>query len=86
MEDRIIISDNKDVTNKLNKFFIDSVENLDLEPFLPHQYKNSGDDIEIIHKYSLHPSVLKIREVMKPDYQFEFTNVTAEKLEMIFLN
>ena len=81
VEKGIIISDSKEVAEKLNKFFIDSVENLDIEHFPPREDNNTGDNInEIIHKYSLHPSVLKIKEVIQPDCHFEFANVNATKI------
>ena len=65
MEKGIFISDSKEVAEKLNKFFINSVGNLDIEHFPPREDNNTGDNInEIIHKYSLHPSVLKIKEVI----------------------
>ena len=42
LEDGIIISDNKEVAEKLNKFVIDSVENIDIKPFLTRD-KITGD-------------------------------------------
>ena len=84
IEDDIIISDNKKVAEKLNKFFVDSVENLDIEPFYVQENQNSNtdDDIDnIIHKYSLHPSVLRIKECIKPEVKFEFKDITADKIK-----
>ena len=78
VDEGIIISDNKEVAEKLNKYFIESVDNLAIEPFLPHGHKNTDGDIEeIIRKYSTHLSVLKIKEVSKPKCQSKF-NVTVE--------
>ena len=58
-----IITDEAEVTEKLNNFFIEAVESLDIETFfsstIPDVYT---DDIEkIINQYQLHPSILKMK-------------------------
>ena len=85
VENNIIFSDNEIVAEKLNNFFIDSVENLGIEPFLTETGRmlnsNAENDIEdIILKYTSHPSILKIKEHVKPEYKFEFQDMTTDKI------
>ena len=40
--------------------------------------ENEIDDI--IQKYTSHPSILKIKEHVKPGYKFEFQDVTTDKI------
>ena len=64
VENNIVITDNGEVAEKLNNFFIEAVDNLKIEPFINPIYGNicSGDIDEIIRKYESHPSILKIKE------------------------
>ena len=85
MENNIIFSDNEIVAEKLNNFFMDSVENLGIEPFLTETGRmlnsNAENDIEdIILKYTSHPSILKIKEHIRPQYKFEFQDMTTNKI------
>ena len=63
-----LISDNAEVAEILNNYFIDAVEGLDIEPFAVPSDDISTDDIEktdierIIKKYEEYPSILKIKE------------------------
>ena len=80
-----IFSDNEIVAEKLNNFFIDSVENLEIEPFLTETGRRLNSNVEneiedIIQKYTSHPSILKIKEHVKPEYKFEFQDVTTDKI------
>ena len=75
-----IISDNKDVAEKLNDFFIEAVENLEIEHFetedISREYLESSDDIEVILKqYEMHPSVLKIKDNVTLDGKFTFHDI-----------
>ncbi len=74
-----IISDNKMVAEKLNNFFIDAVDNLDIEYFEtenPAELPESSDDIDdIIKRYEKHPSVLKINENVTLDEKFTFKDI-----------
>ena len=83
VENGVIISDNKEVAEKLNTFFIESVENLKVEAGLSCDDSNVNtclDIDEIIKKYTSHPSILKIKEHVKLDGQFTFKNITEEKI------
>ena len=59
MEDGIIYSDNAKVAEKLNKFFIEAVNNLEIEPYLPLETIDAcvGNIEEIVKKYNHHPSI-----------------------------
>ena len=84
VENDTIITDKKAVAETLNNYFVDSVANLHIEPFLQEepQCSDSHDDINtIIRKYNNHPSVLKIKEHVKCDKKFVFNDVTTEKIE-----
>ena len=63
VEKDTIISKNN-VAEKLNNFFIESVENIEIEPSAPNCEDTSyeGSIHEIILKYERHPSILKIKE------------------------
>ena len=55
-----IFSDDKEVAEKLNIFFIDAVENLGIEPFGVDIGNVSSDEIdEILKQYELHPQHLE---------------------------
>ena len=85
VENNIIFSDNEIVAEILNNFFVDSVENLGIESFLTETGRmlnsNAENDIEdIVLKNTSHPSILKIKEYVKPVYKFEFQDVTTVKI------
>ena len=67
-DEGILISDNAEVAEILNNYFIDAVEGLNIEPFAVPADNISTDNIEktdiekIIKKYEGHPSILKIKE------------------------
>ena len=85
VENDIITNEKIEVAEKLNNFFVDSVADLDIELFLNEKIRStdSNDEIvKIIGKYKDHPSVLKIKEHVKIDQRFEFSNVTTEKIEI----
>ena len=84
IEKETVISDNKEVAEKLNKFFIDSVENLKIESFASQSENEiSCDSIEdIIKMYELHPSILKIKENVKIQSRFEFSDITSHDFEV----
>lgn len=86
VENDKIISKEKEVAEKMNDYFIDIVEDLEIECF---NHTNS-DDIEptflneienIIYKYKNHPSILKIKEHVHVDDKFSFMNTTTSKFK-----
>ena len=82
LENNIIISNNVEVAEKLNNFFIDSAENLDIEPSVQYvtNVSNSTELYEIIEKYKGHPSILKIKENIEIDGDFSFADTDAHKI------
>ena len=64
VENNVVITDNGEVAEKLNNFFIEAVDNLEIEAFITSAYCNTcfGDIDQIIRKYESHPSILKITE------------------------
>ena len=69
IEDGSVISENNAVAEKLNKYFIEVIENLDIEHYNEDMDKENKEnnigknEIEtIITKFGNHPSILKIKE------------------------
>ena len=52
IENDLVTTDIKEVAETLNNFFIESVKNLEIEPF-----SATMDDSRIIYKYKSHPSI-----------------------------
>ena len=89
VENDTISTDNREVAEKLNTFFIDSVAYLDIEPFLQNELRtlDSNDDVHmIIRKYREHPSILRIKENVNFDQKFQFNDVTNEKIKKDITN
>ena len=74
-------SDKKEVAEKLNNFFIDAVDNLDIEPYLPDHNPPTENIQDIIIKYENHPSIKKIKENMKDENKFSFKDTTSQDFE-----
>ena len=84
IENDLVTTDKSEVAEKLNNFFIESAENLEIEPFSATM-DDSGcsEDIEgIIYKYKSHPNIMKIKETMKLENRFVFKDMTAYELEI----
>ena len=83
VEMETIISKNDEVAEKLNIFFIKAVENLEIEQFSPNAEKDiQTKDIEkIIKMYEKHPSIMKIKENVKIEGKFKFTDTTPEDIK-----
>ena len=72
VENDTIISENIKVAEKLNNFFSEAVENLDIIPYLP---KNLNETLtenlqEIIDKYDNHPSIVKLMKMWRSIISF----------------
>ena len=81
IEDDAVISDEKAVAEKLNNYFDDIMENLDIEPFI----ETTDCEINVIEdknaiKYKKHPSILKIKEHVTLTTNFYFSKPTSEFL------
>ena len=71
-----ITSNAKEVSEKLNNYFVDVIENLDITPFIEETYPQTHlcDPIEdIVKKYSNHPSITKIKEHVTIEEFFSFS-------------
>ena len=78
-----IISDKKEVAEILNNYFMDAVENLEVNRYLPKIVMNDEglDQIDkMVQKYQDHPSILKIKENVKVEKTFEFENVDDDQI------
>ena len=78
-----MISDKKEVAEILNNYFMESVENLEVERYMPTiviEDNECGDDIDrMIKKFQDHPSIQKINENVKIEESFKFRDVTEEE-------
>ena len=67
------------VAEKLNNFFIEVVDNLEIESFVQNTARNiqtkSKDEITKI--YETHPSISEIKNNVNVENKFLFTNTTA---------
>ena len=78
VEKDTITSEDSEVAEKLNNFFIEAVESLEIEGFAP----DFDDGIqptnidEIINKYARHPSILKIKGNIQVEEKFIFNNIS----------
>ena len=83
VENDIITSDDEGVAEKLNKLFIEAVENLDIETYVIGNVKDTltGNLQEIIDKYENHPSIKKIKEIVMGEIRFFFNDITSKDFE-----
>ena len=82
VEDNNITSNDKEVAEKMNIFFLQTIETLDIEPYeYEIEQENQSDDkiINIINKYKNHPSILKIKEYVVIEEKFSFLEVTENE-------
>ena len=88
VENESVISDNKEVAEKFNTFFIEAVENLDIEPFNSPNDNISNlecdhDNIDIIiNRYKTHPSIQAIKQNALITKKIDFVDVTSDNIEM----
>ena len=78
-----VISNNNEAAEKLNRFFIEAVANLEIETFTKsHENDIYDDNIDyIIQKYKNHLSILKIKEIIKIENKFTFSDSTPIAFE-----
>ena len=85
VENGIVYTDNKEVAEKLNNYFIEAVTNLEIEPFEINTQNICSDQIdqleEIFKQYELHPSILKIKEKITIDEQFSFGDLAEQDMQ-----
>ena len=83
VENDLITSDKQEVAEKLNNFFSEAVDNLDIESYLP---ENINDTLiesvqDIILKYENHSSIKKIKENVTDDNIFSFKETASEDFQ-----
>ena len=94
IENDQVITETNIVADKLNKYFIDAIENLGI---IPHSSTLNTESEEIgninptqidkiIEKYKDHPSILKIKEHVKIKETFSFSKPTIEYVGKILLS
>ena len=89
IENDVTISDKKEVAEKINHFFIEAVDKLEIEIYVSINSDGivSSEDIlwddihAIIKKYENHPSVIKIKEKVREGNNFYFKDMTPEDFE-----
>ena len=81
MEGNTLISNDKEVAETMNTYFIESVENLDIIPYICEITHDTKTVSEIIKKFENHPSVLKIKEYVNTEEKFSFTEVTSDEFQ-----
>ena len=85
IENDEIISDNKEVAQKLNNFFESAVKSLGIieNQSLLSTSNGIDDPIDrIIKKYEIHPSILAIKDKVKfPLQKFSFSHISLSNME-----
>ena len=79
-----MITKEKEVAEKMNNFFIETIEDLDIKsyPLTNENTINPKNTIEnIVKKYEMHRSTLKIKEYITLEDKFSFTLTTQEELQ-----
>ena len=88
VEKDIITSEDSEVAEKLNNFFIEAAESLEIDCFA----RDLDDNIhttnigEIINKYARHPSILKIKENVQIEEKFYLTILRQMISNRIYAN
>ena len=86
IENKKVVSEKGEVAEILNEYFIDAVKNLEIEKCIDDieqlkQPEGIDEVIEnIIKKYQLHPSILKIKEHVKVKNKFTFDDATENEI------
>ena len=68
----------------MNNFFIESIENLDIEPYteeIINEINNKDIVKTIAKKFSHHPSILKIKDYVKIIHRFSFKTTTDHEFQ-----
>ena len=83
LEHGVVISKKKEVAQKLNNFFIQAVENLNIERFVIRNNDCAFPDKiqEIIAHYESHPSVQKIKQNLRVTNKFQFIVTTSQDIK-----
>ena len=69
----------KEVAEKLNNFFINAVDDLEIETF--ECVTDAGIFSDIINRYGNQPSIVKIKEKVQIKDNFTFKDITASQIK-----
>ena len=83
IEGNTIISNDKEVADKMNDFFINAVTNLEIEDPFYDGNSNSEGITNCLKKFQNHPSILKLKEEYKITESFSFNSVVTKDIELI---
>ena len=81
-----VTTEKKEVAEILNNYFIEAVQNLEIEKFTSEaeheiQAENIDEVIDkILERYKSHPSILKIKENVKVQSKFTFKDTTEDEM------
>ena len=86
IENNMVISDKTDLAEKFNNYFVETVENLEIEHFVSNDRVTSVIEHEdvidtTIRKYNTHSSMMKIKKNIMVENKFEFVDMTSEEIE-----
>ena len=81
IDDGIVYTEQKEVAEKLNNFFVDAVDDLEIEPYVTDTSILSDNIPDIIERYSNHPSNLKIKENVQLNDKFKFNDITSTQIK-----
>ena len=80
-----IIANDKDIAENFSKYFINAVQNLHIPEVEVDPVEHLTDKIDIaIEKYKNHPSILKIKEKVTSECDFEFYNINENEVILQF--
>ena len=81
IDNGIVYTEQKEVAEKLNNFFADAVDDLEIEPYVTDTSILSNNIPDIIERYSNHPSILKIKENVQLNDKFKFNDITSTQIK-----
>ena len=86
IENGNVTTEKKEVAEILNNYFIDAVQNLEIERLNSDEnhiiHPEDTNDVidDIVKKYKSHPSILKIKENVKLETKFKFNDITEDEI------
>ena len=82
-----IISEDQEVAETLNNYFIDAVQNLDIRKFCSIEENENDCNLspearinQIISRYEFHPSILMIKSKVNISHKFKFDDVGKDEM------
>ena len=83
VKDNKMISDDTEVTQTFNDFFTNAVSVLDIienKSLLTETKNENGGVKEVIKRFEIHPSILSIKENVKIDIRFKFSEINVDDI------